>query len=564
MLKCDKCGGACADDALYCTECGNRLNTDSCRKCGDYLPKEVKFCAHCGYPTKGTVCNRCGKTNPDEANFCLTCGNKLGGTVASAPKLVPSATNAVMHEANSASKSVPVTVGEGTGKAAFAHNVIRAFVLPLLLAVLFISSFFGMFKTIEPETYLKVPITGFDAVRGIFLLMNPPTEEEVEIEYADFYKSGEYKSEGKAIKDFGYLRKYIYEENIDIVIIVQTLLWGLISLSLMVITLTFFILSLYHAIQVARKKATGFFKYETLPLSLVFALTFSFLIAGGPLAGAAVSMLFVAAAGLSVITTLKYTVEKQPRPGIVANVRRGVCAVLVVLVACFASSGLVTVRYMDSDIKTTSPADELYEGMYNFIDDIEEMAGEANGGEAEASAKALDEYVGSMISSNAVTLAAKRLLLRVLLSPVTLCFTAEAVESFETPTIVVSWLMFFSDLFFGAMCVMLLLRMLQEEANPQKQYSNKTSILWNVLFVVGSALILGLTIPYIVMGNSIAKDLTLHVRYGMSGLIIAAVALGIALIVTEAVMRKVDKSDKKNKNDISQYINVANEKEQSA
>lgn len=98
MLKCNKCGGACADDALYCTECGNRLSTDACRKCGDYLPKEVKFCAHCGYPTKGTVCNRCGKTNPDEANFCLSCGSKLGGAIATETKLAPTTSDAAVRE----------------------------------------------------------------------------------------------------------------------------------------------------------------------------------------------------------------------------------------------------------------------------------------------------------------------------------------------------------------------------------------------------------------------------------------------------------------------------------
>ena len=46
----------------------------------------------------------------------------------------------------------------------------------------------------------------------------------------------------------------------------------------------------------------------------------------------------------------------------------------------------------------------------------------------------------------------------------------------------------------------------------------------------------------------------------MSGLIIAAVALGIALIVTEVVMRSVDKGGAKIENNISQ--NIANEKEQ--
>ena len=73
-------------------------------------------------------------------------------------------------------------------------------------------------------------------------------------------------------------------------------------------------------------------------------------------------------------------------------------------------------------------------------------------------------------------------------------------------------------------------------------------------------MILGFTIPYIVMGNSISKSLELHSSYGMSGLIIAAVALGVVLIVTEAVMRSVDKGGAKIENNISQ--NIANEKEQ--
>lgn len=559
MLKCNKCGGACADDALYCTECGNRLSTDACRKCGDYLPKEVKFCAHCGYPTKGTVCNRCGKTNPDEANFCLSCGSKLGGSLASAPKLVPSVSGGVVHEV----KSAPVAAGSGTSDAAFMHNVIRAFVLPLLLLVLFISSFFGMFKVLGPSN-IKIPVTGFDAVRGMFLLINPPTEAETEAAYEEFVANGNYDNSiagvKKSIRDFGVLRSMIYEENMNVTLVMQTLLFGLISLSLMALTLTFFILSLYHAIRVACGKVTGFYKYETLPLALVFALTFSFIIAGGPLANAAIIMLFVAAAGLATVTTLKYVVEKQPRPSVVTNVRRGVCAALVVLVAIFASSGLVTVKYKGSSVSASIPADELYEGMYNVVEDGEGIVNEILGSEVEITAKSLDEGMMQILNSKDISLNDKRLLLRTGLSPVVLCYSAEAVESFAAPAKAMSWIMFFCNILFGAMFVMLLFRMLQEEANPQKLYSKKTSILWNVLFVVGAALILGFTIPYIVMGNSISKSLELHSSYGMSGLIIAAVALGIVLIVTEAVMRSVDKGGAKIENNISQ--NIADEKEQ--
>jgi hypothetical protein len=492
-------------------------------------------------------------TNPDEANFCLSCGNKLAGSVATETKLAPTTSDAAVREV----KRTTANAGGGTGKAAFAHNVTRAFVLPLLLMVLFISSFFGMFKVYDVGNNIYVPVTGFDAVRGIFLLMNPPTAAELVSDYQTFLNDHEYTSAKKAVRDFGALRMMIYEEGMNLRLILQTIIFGLISLSLMVITLTFFILSLCHAIRVACGKATGFYKFETLPLSLVFALTFVFVVFGGALAGAAIAMLFVAAAGLSAITVLKYVVEKKPRPSVIANVRRGVCAALVAIIAIFASSGLVTIHYKGSDVSAASPSRDLISGIFNPIEQTENNTGEAIRGEA--SAKDLDKDIGEELSGR-YSLRTKRFILRNYLSPVMLCYTDEAVESFETPVKVVSWLMFFGTLFFGAMFVMLLLRMLQEEANPQKQYSTKTAILWNALFVAGAAMILGLTIPYIVMGNSISKSLELHSSYGMSGLIIAAVALGIALIVTEVVMRSVDKGGAKIENNISQ--NIADEKEQ--
>ena len=228
--------------------------------------------------------------------------------------------------------------------------------------------------------------------------------------------------------------------------------------------------------------------------------------------------------------------------------------------AIFASSGLVTVKYKGSSVSASIPADELYEGMYNVVEDGEGIVNEILGSEVEITAKSLDEVMMQILYSKDISLNDKRLLLRTGLSPVVLCYSAEAVKSFAAPAKAMSWIMFFCNIVFGAMFVMLLFRMLQEEANPQKLYSKKTSILWNVLFVVGAALILGFTIPYIVMGNSISKSLELHSSYGMSGLIIAAVALGIALIVTEVVMRSVDKGGAKIENNISQ--NIANEKEQ--
>lgn len=565
MLKCNKCGGACADDALYCTECGNRLSTDACRKCGDYLPKEVKFCAHCGYPTKGTVCGRCGMTNPDEANFCLSCGNKLAGSVASAPKLVPSVSGGVVHEV----KSAPVAAGGGTGKAAFAHNVTRAFVLPLLLMVLFISSFFGMFKVYEQNSEMELPVTGFDAVRGMFLLMNPPTEDQVMVDFVDYMMSNGINisisennvnfSSGTGIKSlmtrFGVLRMMIYEENVDKALIMQVLTWGLISLSLMVITLVFFILSLIHAVKVVQKRA-GLFKHETLPLALTFALVIGLIGIGGPLAGAAIAMLLISAAGLSAITTLKYIVEKQPRPKLIVNLRRGICAMLVVLTVCFASSGIVNVAFRGTDVKASIPTAELYSG----IDNVFEISNsEGMTATEEINAKDIDEDVAKKLEIG-ISAHNLRLMLRIRLSPVVLCYASEALDSFGIPIKAVSWLMFFANLFFSAMIIMTIFAMLQEEANPEKP--EKKIMLWNILSLVGVVTKLGIAIPYIVMGNSISKSLALHVHYGMNGLIITAAVLAIVAMITDIIMRSFSHSGKKNKNNISQYINVANEKEQ--
>ena len=61
MIECNKCGGACADDALYCVHCGARLDTKACRRCKNYVPDDAKYCAVCGYPTEGMVCPKCGK-----------------------------------------------------------------------------------------------------------------------------------------------------------------------------------------------------------------------------------------------------------------------------------------------------------------------------------------------------------------------------------------------------------------------------------------------------------------------------------------------------------------------
>ena len=83
---------------------------------------------------------------------------------------------------------------------------------------------------------------------------------------------------------------------------------------------------------------------------------------------------------------------------------------------------------------------------------------------------------------------------------------------------------------------------LQDEANPERE---RKTALWNILSFVGVCAVLGVTIPFAVMGNSISGDLGMGLHYGVSGMIIAAAALGLANMITELVMRKIESNKKK-------------------
>jgi len=50
--KCIKCGTMLEDDALFCSECGEKQKPveKKCQKCGTVLIEGAKFCMNCGTP----------------------------------------------------------------------------------------------------------------------------------------------------------------------------------------------------------------------------------------------------------------------------------------------------------------------------------------------------------------------------------------------------------------------------------------------------------------------------------------------------------------------------------
>ena len=75
---CPKCGAACAPDAKFCLNCGEKLGVAgaACPECGAALPAGAKFCANCGHKLE-SACPNCGNKLAPGAKFCPECGTKI-------------------------------------------------------------------------------------------------------------------------------------------------------------------------------------------------------------------------------------------------------------------------------------------------------------------------------------------------------------------------------------------------------------------------------------------------------------------------------------------------------
>ncbi|MBO5868577.1 MAG: SPFH domain-containing protein, partial [Oscillospiraceae bacterium] len=75
---CPKCGAACAPEAKFCLNCGEKLGVAgaACPECGAALPAGAKFCANCGHKLEA-ACPNCGNKLAPGAKFCPECGTKI-------------------------------------------------------------------------------------------------------------------------------------------------------------------------------------------------------------------------------------------------------------------------------------------------------------------------------------------------------------------------------------------------------------------------------------------------------------------------------------------------------
>ena len=103
-MICSHCHSEIADDSMFCTACGARVETPAasstgssaarvCPHCGNDIPADAEFCTMCGArlevadvaapvlelePASDPVCPHCGARLADGAEFCTQCGSKAG------------------------------------------------------------------------------------------------------------------------------------------------------------------------------------------------------------------------------------------------------------------------------------------------------------------------------------------------------------------------------------------------------------------------------------------------------------------------------------------------------
>lgn len=148
-MNCKKCNAELLDDAVFCPQCGERVDGKvRCANCGRDIPENSVFCTYCGARVDGkSVCKKCGTAF--QGNFCPKCGMPVSQPAAPRPA---AARKPGSH-----------------GKAMHILGITKQSVLYGALCVLFICSFFVTFSMVNTVGGLKIR-TGMNSTSFDFFI----------------------------------------------------------------------------------------------------------------------------------------------------------------------------------------------------------------------------------------------------------------------------------------------------------------------------------------------------------------------------------------------------------
>ena len=78
---CPFCGAINEPEAMFCTQCGQPINTTTCPHCGSEIDPDADFCEVCHNYVKKDVCSYCGAHLKGNEAYCPECGSPRGGMV---------------------------------------------------------------------------------------------------------------------------------------------------------------------------------------------------------------------------------------------------------------------------------------------------------------------------------------------------------------------------------------------------------------------------------------------------------------------------------------------------
>lgn len=80
MKICHNCGHEESEDAIFCTSCGAKFDSQAkCPNCGTIIAEGDAFCTNCGFKLTSVElkCSNCGHPLKEGDVFCINCGNKV-------------------------------------------------------------------------------------------------------------------------------------------------------------------------------------------------------------------------------------------------------------------------------------------------------------------------------------------------------------------------------------------------------------------------------------------------------------------------------------------------------
>lgn len=165
-MNCKYCGAALEKDAVYCPQCGKRIDgKKQCGHCGKDIDENSVFCTYCGARTDGKKsCKKCGEVY--SGSFCPRCGTPVQ---------------------RAAEKSYTADNAPQKGKAYHILAITKQSILYGALCCLFIFSFFVTFAVIATADFISIR-TDINSTSFYFLI----TQFQ---EISDFLATGSYYPE---------------------------------------------------------------------------------------------------------------------------------------------------------------------------------------------------------------------------------------------------------------------------------------------------------------------------------------------------------------------------------